>query len=81
MSELTPGWTMGDAEDARRRLLDVAERCGWQVKEDDPDNDWISLADAVARVEALEKEVAAWKLAATFDDWSGTTALRGEEER
>ena len=84
MSELTPGWTMGDAENARRRLLDVAERCGWQVKEDDPDNDWISLADVVVSIEALEKENRALRAnvsKSVLRRLEGQGALRREEEK
>ena len=33
-----------------------------------------------ARIKALEKEVAAWKLAANNDDWSGLSALAAGEE-
>ena len=34
-----------------------------------------------ARIEALEKEVAAWKLAAYHDDWSGITTLATKEDK
>ena len=62
--KLTPEtqWTMRDAEDARRRLFDVAERYAWHVNETvptDPDDDWISLREAVSSILGLEARIEA----------------------
>jgi len=39
------------------------------------------IAEKQARIEALEKEVEAWKLAAYHDDWSGITTLATKEDK
>ena len=52
-------WTMGDAIDAQRRLLDVADRMNWRVNEEEEDDDWVLLSEAATSVEALEAQLAA----------------------